>query len=212
MFDSAQGDGDLPDVQRRRLAIGGDMRLHQIIVGIVTIVTSLTILTTVVGVGAATAAEGTGMYTCYGVTGNVSFNPPLKPHGRQAETVKFRLTTSSCQGGTPTPKKVTLVATIHFPKNTCSSVQTGSGGGEIFYVPASAGTSTIGGSVNLGYDNRGNPTLTNADWNQVYGAYQSTAPIGAAFYLYTDFQNANRCTKMADIPTARLDDVGLLNF
>jgi len=98
------------------------MRLRKIIIGVAAIGMPLAVMNTVVGVGAAFAATGTGTYGCTKVAGTITFTPPLKNNGVSAETVKVKASATTCTGGTPKPTKVTATATIHSSNNSCAGL------------------------------------------------------------------------------------------
>jgi hypothetical protein len=80
-------------------------------------------MNTVVGVGAAFAATGTGTFGCSKVGGLITFTPPLKNGGVSAETVKVKATATTCSGtANPKPTKVTATATIHSSNNSCAGL------------------------------------------------------------------------------------------
>ena len=100
------------------------MRLRKIIIGVAAVGMPLTVMSTVIGVGAAWAGAGTGNYSCTKVTGTISFKPALNNTGGKAEVTTVATTASSCTGGTPTPTKVTGKATIKTSSNLCSNLGT----------------------------------------------------------------------------------------
>jgi len=98
------------------------MRLRKLIIGVAAVGMPLTVMSTVIGVGAAWAGAGTGTYNCTKVTGTITFSPALKNGGTSPETTKITTSASSCTGGSPKPTKVTGAATILSSTNNCSNL------------------------------------------------------------------------------------------
>jgi len=98
------------------------VRLRKLIIGVAAVGMPLTVMSTVIGVGAAWAVTGTGNYSCTKVTGTITFKPALKNGGTSAETTTIATTASTCTGGSPKPTKVTGKATIKTSTNSCSNL------------------------------------------------------------------------------------------
>ena len=98
------------------------MRIRKLIIGLAAVGMPLTVMSTVIGVGAAWATTGTGNYNCSKVTGSVTFKPPLKNGGTSAETTTVSATVTKCTGGSPTPTKVVGKGTIHSSTNDCANL------------------------------------------------------------------------------------------
>jgi len=102
------------------------MRLRKLLVGVAAVAMPLTVMSTVIGVGAAWATTGTGNYNCKKVTGTITFTPALKTGGTSAETTKVTATATTCSGtASPKPTKVIGTATIHSSTNSCAGLASG---------------------------------------------------------------------------------------
>lgn len=99
------------------------MRLRKVIIGIAAVGMPLTVMSTVIGVGAAWAVTGTGTYSCTKVTGTITFKPPLTNSGTSAETTTVATTASTCSGtASPKPTKIVGKATIKSSTNSCGNL------------------------------------------------------------------------------------------
>jgi hypothetical protein len=66
---------------------------------------------------------GTGKETCTGVSGSISFSPPLtSAGGSSTETVKVSAKLSGCSGGTPAATSGTVKSTILTNTNSCTGL------------------------------------------------------------------------------------------
>ena len=102
------------------------MKVRKLLIGVLAVGMPLTVMSTVVGVGAAWAVFGTGTYSCSKVIGTVTFLPVLKNGGAAPDKMKVAMTATGCTGGSPTPTKVLFKVTIPLPNNACTEL-TGSG-------------------------------------------------------------------------------------
>jgi len=111
------------------------VRLRKLVIGVVAIGMPLTVMSTVIGVGAAWALTGTGTLSCTKITGSVTFTPPLKgtTQNTNSETQKYSLTTTGCKtGGGSNIHSVTkgvVSQTIHTTDTSCYGLIHGSGSG-----------------------------------------------------------------------------------
>ena len=98
------------------------MRLRKIVIGVAAIGLPFTVMSTVVGVGAAWAVTGTGHVSCSKIMGTLTFKPPLKNGGTSAEVTTTKTTETGCSGGTPNPTKVMGVSTHKGANNSCANL------------------------------------------------------------------------------------------
>lgn len=139
--------------------------------------------------------QGSGTFSCGTVSGHIVFKPPLKPNGTSPETVTVKVTATDCDGGTPTPKKVTSTIRISFGVNSCQSQQTGNITGHLHFVPRVEASQWLGFAY-LEPDGQGNPSLTNAEPNEISPSYYSdfAAGTGAVWQFDPDSRSSNLCS------------------
>lgn len=173
------------------------MRLRKLIIGVAAVGMPLTVMSTVIGVGAAWAVTGTGLYGCNKVTGTITFKPALKNGGTSAETTTIATTASTCSGGSPKPTKVTGKATIHSSTNSCGNLanpQTVSltltntpAVSPKSVVHATSGEVISGSSITFTVGTVSSPA-------SVTGSYPSTTAYGSGKLTQTVSQVASACS------------------
>jgi len=130
------------------------MHLRKVMIGIAAIGLPVALMSTIVGVGAASAGTtGTGSVTCSALSGSVTFKPPLK--GTTANTLTevqtYKLTVTKCKttgSNIHTVTKGTTTEVKHTTDTSCHGLIAGSTTAYTFPVvwtssPA-ANSSTVG--------------------------------------------------------------------
>lgn len=143
----------------------------------------------------ANQTQGSGIFSCGTVSGHMTFKPPLKPNGTTPETVTIKVRATDCDGGTPTPKKVTSTIHISFAVNSCQNQQVGNITGHLSFVPK-VEASQWNGFAYLESDDQGNPTVTNEEPSEISPSYYSDAfaGSGAVWQYFPDWKSSNLCS------------------
>ena len=97
------------------------MRLRKIVIGVAAIGSPFTVMSTVVGVGAAWAVTGTGHVSCSKIMGTLTFKPPLKMVVRPPKSPPQRPLRPDAAGA-PNPTKVMGVSTHKGANNSCANL------------------------------------------------------------------------------------------
>jgi len=186
------------------------MRLRKLIIGVAAIGMPLTVMSTVVGIGAAWASTGTGTYNCSKVSGTITFKPPLTNKGGKAEVTTVKTTASTCSGtAKPKPTKVTGTATIKSSSNACANLAGSKAISlKLTYSPTVT-ASTLTGSAS---ESISGTSVTFLVSGKVTGSYPSSSASGKGKLKQTTSQLATACASSTGLKSATIASGSLTNF
>jgi hypothetical protein len=175
------------------------MRIGRIVIGIATLLLSVSALTVVLGEGTAWATTtGTGLENCTAATGTIKYSPAWSDADSTHQIkAKIKITFTGCTGGTPVATHIKAAGTLKFTPsqsdNECTNAEEpGAVGSLKLTYGHGIASSTLTGP--LWVSNPTDPYFEAESVEVVTGSYANNDAVSVPFLVVDEASATGNCT------------------